>query len=383
MTLIADRPGPGAARPYRFPPVVRRTVGRRAGGRRAPARAEPRRRAAAARRRRRPGAGRPGGARRRCWPRRWRRAPRSGTRTAYALAHRGARHRAGDRAGLGLVPGQRAGAGGPAERRRGAARRGRAHARGSTRPTSGGSATTRPPRCGWTGPTRVRAPTRRCAPTCSARDNRYGRPMYGDPDSVAGLDVDDVTVFHSEWFLRPGTLLVAGDLDRIDLDALGAAAFAGTGGGPADAGRPDRRCRCATGRRIILVDRPGSVQSTLRLGHPSPHRAHPDHVPMTLAGDGARRRVHLPAQPPDPRGARATRTASAATSPRPAGSAGSRSAPGCRPRSPRRRWSRRSARSPVPRLDGVTEEELAVARSWRAGQLSVELQTPAGDRRAR
>ena len=26
MTLIADRPGPGAARPYRFPPVVRRTV---------------------------------------------------------------------------------------------------------------------------------------------------------------------------------------------------------------------------------------------------------------------------------------------------------------------------------------------------------------------
>jgi predicted Zn-dependent peptidase len=27
-------------------------------------------------------------------------------------------------------------------------------------------------------------------------------------------------------------------------------------------------------------------------------------------------------------------------------------------------------------LDGVTEEELAVARSWRAGQLSVEMQTP-------
>jgi zinc protease len=28
------------------------------------------------------------------------------------------------------------------------------------------------------------------------------------------------------------------------------------------------------------------------------------------------------------------------------------------------------------RLDGVTEEELAVARAWRAGQLSVEMQTP-------
>ena len=31
------------------------------------------------------------------------------------------------------------------------------------------------------------------------------------------------------------------------------------------------------------MDRPGSVQSTLRLGHPAPHRAHPDYVPMTLA----------------------------------------------------------------------------------------------------
>jgi predicted Zn-dependent peptidase len=28
------------------------------------------------------------------------------------------------------------------------------------------------------------------------------------------------------------------------------------------------------------------------------------------------------------------------------------------------------------RLDGVTEPELAVARTWRAGQLSVEMQTP-------
>ncbi|MEU8329886.1 pitrilysin family protein [Micromonospora sp. NPDC048839] len=204
--------------------------------------------------------------------------------------------------------------------------------------------------------------------------NRWGRPMYGDPESVAGLDVEDVTVFHSEWFLRPGTLIVAGDLDRIDLDALAAAAFAGTGGGPAERGGPIE-VPLHAGRRIILVDRPGSVQSTLRLGHPSPHRAHPDHVPMTLAGTvlgGAftsrlnhlLREVHGYTY-----GVRGDFASS-------------------------RRFGRFGVSSgvqtavTVPALieavgeisrtqaGGVTEDELEVARSWRAGQLSIELQSP-------
>ncbi|MEU7755393.1 pitrilysin family protein [Micromonospora sp. NPDC049171] len=204
--------------------------------------------------------------------------------------------------------------------------------------------------------------------------NRWGRPMYGDPESVAALDVEDVTVFHSEWFLRPGTLIVAGDLDRIDLDALAAAAFAGTGGGPAERGGPIE-VPLQAGRRIILVDRPGSVQSTLRLGHPSPHRAHPDHVAMTLAGTvlgGAftsrlnhlLREVHGYTY-----GVRGDFASS-------------------------RRFGRFGVSSgvqtavTVPALveavgeisrtqaAGVTEDELEVARSWRAGQLSVELQSP-------
>lgn len=205
-------------------------------------------------------------------------------------------------------------------------------------------------------------------------ENRWGRPMYGDPESVAGLDVEDVRVFHSEWFIRPGTLVVAGDLDRVDLDALGAAAFAGTGGGPVDrAGPIDVRLR--EGRRIILVDRPGSVQSTLRLGHPSPHRAHPDHVPMTLAGTvlGGAFTSRLNHLIREVRGYTYGIRGDFASS---------------------RRFGRFAVSSGVqtavtaPALTeavgeisrtqsgGVTEEELAVARSWRAGQLSVELQTP-------
>ncbi|MGN9802713.1 M16 family metallopeptidase [Micromonospora sp. L32] len=205
-------------------------------------------------------------------------------------------------------------------------------------------------------------------------DNRWGRPMYGDPDSVAALDVEDVTVFHSEWFLRPGTLIVAGDLDRLDLDALAAAAFAGTGGGPADRGGPIE-VPLHTGRRILLVDRPGSVQSTLRLGHPSPHRAHPDHVPMTLAGTvlGGAFTSRLNHLIREVRGYTYGIRGDFASS---------------------RRFGRFAVSSGVQnavtapalveavgeitrtRVGGVTADELAVASSWRAGQLSVELQSP-------
>ncbi|MEV0004059.1 pitrilysin family protein [Micromonospora sp. NPDC050980] len=205
-------------------------------------------------------------------------------------------------------------------------------------------------------------------------EQRWGRPLYGDPESVAALESDDVTVFHSEWFIRPGTLVVAGDLDRIDLDALGAAAFAGTGGGPVDRGGPIE-VPLADRRRIILVDRPGSVQSTLRLGHPSPHRAHPDHVPMTLAGTvlGGAFTSRLNHLIREVRGYTYGIRGDFASS---------------------RRFGRFAVSSGVQtavtapalvesvgevsrtRLTGVTEEELEVARSWRAGQLSVELQSP-------
>lgn len=204
--------------------------------------------------------------------------------------------------------------------------------------------------------------------------HRWGRPLYGDPGSVAALEADDVTVFHSEWFIRPGTLVVAGDLERIDLDALGAAAFVGTGGGPVDRGGPID-VPLADRRRVILVDRPGSVQSTLRLGHPSPHRGHPDHVPMTLAGTvlGGAFTSRLNHLIREVRGytygirgdfassrrfgrfAVSSGVQTAATAPALVESVGEVSR---------------------TRETGVTEEELEVARSWRAGQLSVELQSP-------
>lgn len=205
-------------------------------------------------------------------------------------------------------------------------------------------------------------------------EHRHGRPMYGDPDSVAGLTVADVAGFHARWLTRPGTLIVVGDLDRLDLDALGAAAFAGTDAGP-DAGQEVIGVRIRDNRRVILVDRPGSVQSTLRIGHPAPHRAHPDYVPMMLAGTvlGGAFTSRLNHLIREVRGYTYGIRADFGMS---------------------RRFGRFVVSAgvqtgvTVPALldtvgeitrtqaEGVTEAELAVARSWRAGQLSVELQSP-------
>ncbi|MGC4854584.1 M16 family metallopeptidase [Micromonospora sp. DT4] len=372
MTLITDRPGPGAARPYRFPPVVRRAVG----GGQVVAAHLPGQNLAVALLLLDAGAGREltgkeglGGV--------LAKAMEEGTgqrdATAYALAI--------EALGTELVTGLdwdsfQVSVQVPVDR--------------LTAAVELLAEAVRTPRLDPTDVRRVRDDEANAlrmdwanpGPRADAAlradlfgvDNRWGRPMYGDPDSVAALDVEDITVFHSEWFLRPGTLVVAGDLDRIDLDALAGAAFAGTGGGPAEQGGPIE-VPLHAGRRIILVDRPGSVQSTLRLGHPSPHRAHPDHVPMTLAGTvlGGAFTSRLNHLIREVRGYTYGIRGEFASS---------------------RRFGRFAVSSGVqtavttPALveavgeiartqaEGVTEDELAVARSWRAGQLSVELQSP-------
>ncbi|MEV6601895.1 pitrilysin family protein [Actinoplanes sp. NPDC051346] len=203
---------------------------------------------------------------------------------------------------------------------------------------------------------------------------RYGRPLYGDPTSMAAVTVEDVRAFHGSWLTRPGVLLVAGDLDKLDLHELGAAAFAGTSGSPLSP-EPALDVPIAATRRVLLVGRPGSVQSTLRLGHRAPERAHPDYVPISLAatvlgGAFTSRLNHLIREVKGyTYGIRADFAMT-------------------------RRFGRFGVSSSVQtavtapaladtvgeitrtRADGVTEEELAVARTWRAGSLSVDMQTP-------
>jgi predicted Zn-dependent peptidase len=210
--------------------------------------------------------------------------------------------------------------------------------------------------------------------------SRHAAPPHGDPESVARLTVEDVTGFHDRWLAAPGVLLVAGDLNRLDLDELAGAAFAGAGT-PVERETGPVPTVPAAGRRILLVDRPGSVQSTLRLGHSGPPRAHPDHVPVSLAGTvlGGAFTSRLNHLIREVRGYTYGIRAEFASA---------------------RRFGRFTVSSAVQtavtapalvdtvaeitrtRAVGVTDEELAVARTWRAGQLSVDMQTPGAIARA-
>lgn len=99
---------------------------------------------------------------------------------------------------------------------------------------------------------------------------RFGRLAGGTPESAAALTADAVRAFHRDWLRGPGILLVAGDLDVIDLDALGAAVFADAVG--PNPNTPEAEAPLADPTRLVIEDRPGAVQSTVRIGHPVPSR---------------------------------------------------------------------------------------------------------------
>ena len=269
--LVAQRPGAGQPRPYRFPQVVRRTVA----GAEVVAAHLPGQPLAVAALLLDAGAGREPAGREgvasvvaNALEEGTVRRDAAGVRAGPGGPGRGPVHRGG----LGRVP---ASVSAPADRlprRGGAARRGGAHpAAGPGRRTRVRDDEVTALRMYWAEPG-PRADAALRADLFGAGDRRYGRPLHGDPDSVAAVTVDDVVAFHRSWLTRPGTLLVAGDLDRLDLDALAATAFAGTGAQPVPVTAPIE-APPRTGRRILLVDRPGSVQSVLRLGHAAPHRA--------------------------------------------------------------------------------------------------------------
>ncbi|HVA59634.1 MAG TPA: pitrilysin family protein [Mycobacteriales bacterium] len=116
-----------------------------------------------------------------------------------------------------------------------------------------------------------------------APESRYARRDGGEPQTVAAVSRSDVVDFHAAR-VRPerSTLVVAGDLSGLDPSALAERMFAGwTAAAPAGAVVPDPASARDGGRRVVVVDRPGSVQSMLVLGHPAPPRTTPDYVAMS------------------------------------------------------------------------------------------------------
>jgi len=114
-----------------------------------------------------------------------------------------------------------------------------------------------------------------------AEGSRYSRPDGGTAATVGALEPDDVRRFHAQRFgPATATAIVVGDLSDIDVDAVGTALFGGWESSAAPASVPDVTPR-ENQRRIVVVDRPGSVQSMLYAGHDAPARSTSDYVPMT------------------------------------------------------------------------------------------------------
>ena len=101
---------------------------------------------------------------------------------------------------------------------------------------------------------------------------RLSRPRKGTEDTVARINAADARAFY-QAHVRPGraTAVVVGDLTGVDLDAV----LAGTlGGWTGDAAEPAPMPPVAADAagRVVIVDRPGAVQTQLLIGRTGPDR---------------------------------------------------------------------------------------------------------------
>ena len=101
---------------------------------------------------------------------------------------------------------------------------------------------------------------------------RISRPRQGTAETVARIDAAAVRAFY-EAKLRPATAtaVIVGDLTGVDLDAVLADTL---GGWTAEAGAPALipPVTAADDGRVVIVDRPGSVQTQLLIGRLGPDR---------------------------------------------------------------------------------------------------------------
>lgn len=111
--------------------------------------------------------------------------------------------------------------------------------------------------------------------TFYAPTDRSSRPTGGSPETVASITRDDVAAHHEQHVTASGsTLVVAGDLEGIDVYSLVADALGGWQTGEPRGRFVKRSPRLAPDRsRLVLIDRPGAVQSDFLVGAPGPDRS--------------------------------------------------------------------------------------------------------------
>ena len=121
----------------------------------------------------------------------------------------------------------------------------------------------------------------------------YGMPSSGTPESIRAITRDDLVAFHRMHYLPNNAVIaVVGDVSAEE-------AFQGVERALGDWERgelPAPRVEDvpAPTRRLLVIDRPGAVQTTVRAGHVALPRADPDFLAFDLAikilgGEGGNR----------------------------------------------------------------------------------------------
>jgi zinc protease len=123
--------------------------------------------------------------------------------------------------------------------------------------------------------------------------NPYGRPDSGTPESVARITRDDLLAFHKSWFGANNAILaIVGDVTLDEAFAGAERAFGKWARTeiqtvkPLDPPQPTRR--------LVVIDRPGAVQTEIRVGNLGLPRKNKDYLALDLAinilgGEGGNR----------------------------------------------------------------------------------------------
>ena len=121
----------------------------------------------------------------------------------------------------------------------------------------------------------------------------YGMPQSGTPGSVMQLTRDDLIEFHRTNYLPNNAILaVVGDVTAEE--AFDGAVRALSDWQRGDLPTPNLTEPPPSSNRLVIVDKPGAVQTAVRVGHVALPRAHPDYLALDMAikilgGEGGNR----------------------------------------------------------------------------------------------
>lgn len=121
----------------------------------------------------------------------------------------------------------------------------------------------------------------------------YGRPQAGTPETLAALTRDDLVAFHRKWFGANNAILaIVGDVTPDEAFAGAERAFGGWTRTTSEVPKPIDPPPPT--RRVVVIDKPGAVQTEIRVGNLAIPRKNDDFMAMDLAskvlgGEGANR----------------------------------------------------------------------------------------------